>query len=357
MTRITDIVEAPTVQYANTPDGMKLAYAIAGDGDVVVNLPFHFNHVTRRWSGPLWFRGVAEHFRVVHYDSRGQGLSTRGLPGEVTVDDYRRDLDAVIEAAGVDRFALMGYGGFGQVAARYAADHPDRVTALIMICSSEKFEARSPSAHMGMAEENWDLFLELQTRKFAPDIAQRIVSFMKEATGQADYLQMIQAFIRGPSISDIVPKLSIPALLLHSLDQHWLPPAEGAKLAGRLANARILFTDGDVEPDDRQAVPAIIDFLKGLPAPAIGPQPRGQTASHEELSLRQGEVLRLISQGKTTKEVAEQLVLSERTVERHIAGLYAKIGARNRSEATAFHLSRLASREPALAESTQSPRS
>jgi pimeloyl-ACP methyl ester carboxylesterase/DNA-binding CsgD family transcriptional regulator len=328
---------------------------IAGEGDAVVQAPFHFSHVLRRWSGPLWFRGLAEHFRVVHYDSRGQGLSARGIPGDITVQDYRTDLETIIETAGFDRFALMGYGGFGQVAARYAVDHPERVTALILICSSDSFEAWSPAAHLGMAEENWDLFLDLQTGKFTPEVAQLLKAFMKEATSQADYLQMIRAFIRGPSISDILPKLTMPALLLHSLDQHWLPPAEGAKVAARLPNARILFTDGDVEPDQNQAVPATIDFLKGVySSDSIGPQPRGTVTSREPLTPRQNEVLRLISHGRTTREIAGDLVLSERTVERHIADVYAKIGARNRSEATAYFLSRVLVHEPAMAESTQS---
>jgi DNA-binding NarL/FixJ family response regulator len=51
------------------------------------------------------------------------------------------------------------------------------------------------------------------------------------------------------------------------------------------------------------------------------------------------QVLRLIAEGKTTHEIAEALVLSDRTVERHIADVYAKIGARNRAEATAYALS------------------
>jgi pimeloyl-ACP methyl ester carboxylesterase/DNA-binding CsgD family transcriptional regulator len=349
-------MEGPTVQYVQTRDGVKLAYAIAGQGDAVVNLPFHFNHVTRRWI-PLWFRGVAEHFRVVHYDSRGQGLSSRGLPQELTVQDYRTDLETIIETVGFERFALMAYGGFGHVAARYAAENPERVTALILICSSDSFEAWSPAAHLGMAAENWDLFLDLQTGKFTPEIAQLIKAFMKESTSQADYLQMIRAFIRGPSIAGVLPALRMPALLLHSLDQHWLPPAEGAKVAARMPNAKILFTDGDVEPDERQAVPAIIDFLKGVySSDSIGPQPRGTVTSREPLTPRQNEVLRLISHGRTTREIAGELVLSDRTVERHIADVYAKIGARNRSEATAYFLSRVLVHEPALAESTQSSR-
>jgi DNA-binding NarL/FixJ family response regulator len=53
------------------------------------------------------------------------------------------------------------------------------------------------------------------------------------------------------------------------------------------------------------------------------------------------EVLRLIAEGKTNREIAQDLVLSERTVQRHIADIYVKIGARNRSEATAFVLNDL----------------
>jgi DNA-binding NarL/FixJ family response regulator len=59
------------------------------------------------------------------------------------------------------------------------------------------------------------------------------------------------------------------------------------------------------------------------------------------LSPRQAQVLRLIADGKTNREIAETLVLSLRTVERHVEDLYAKIGARNRAEATAFALTRL----------------
>jgi DNA-binding NarL/FixJ family response regulator len=71
---------------------------------------------------------------------------------------------------------------------------------------------------------------------------------------------------------------------------------------------------------------------------AAGTQARAR--SRLGLSQRQEEVLRLIAAGRTTREIAAQLVLSERTVERHIADVYAKIGARNRAEATAYALSR-----------------
>jgi DNA-binding CsgD family transcriptional regulator len=54
------------------------------------------------------------------------------------------------------------------------------------------------------------------------------------------------------------------------------------------------------------------------------------------LTDRQMEVLRLIAAGRTSRELADALVLSERTIERHIADIYRKIGARNRAEATTW---------------------
>jgi DNA-binding CsgD family transcriptional regulator len=256
------------------------------------------------------------------------------------MDDYRCDLESIIYASRFEKFALTAYGGFGHVAIQYAVDHPERVTALILICSCESFEAWSPAAHLGMAEENWDLFLDLQFRELPTEPARRIREDFKGPTGQSDYVQMIRCFMSS-DVSDVVSELRVPTLFIHSLDQNWLPPAEGAKIAAKIAGARIVFTDGDVEPATDIAVPEMINFLKGIESvDLIGPPPSNEGVAGGPLTARQMEVLRFVSEGKRTREIAEALVLSERTVERHIADVYAKIGARNRAEATAYILSR-----------------
>ncbi len=73
----------------------------------------------------------------------------------------------------------------------------------------------------------------------------------------------------------------------------------------------------------------------------LGGQPARKMKYPSNLTERQWEVLRLLGQGKTNREIAQTLVLSDRTVQRHIADIYDKIGARNRSEATAFVMSQL----------------
>jgi DNA-binding NarL/FixJ family response regulator len=67
-------------------------------------------------------------------------------------------------------------------------------------------------------------------------------------------------------------------------------------------------------------------------------EPRQARAYPDNLTAREAEVLRRLAGGKTNNEIAEELHVSVRTVERHIANIYAKIGARGRANATAYAL-------------------
>jgi ATP/maltotriose-dependent transcriptional regulator MalT len=76
-----------------------------------------------------------------------------------------------------------------------------------------------------------------------------------------------------------------------------------------------------------------LSLKKQAPAPA-----RTGQSNPGGLTTREVEVLKLIAEGRTNREIAAQLVISLSTVERHIANIYNKIGARNRAEATAYAL-------------------
>jgi DNA-binding CsgD family transcriptional regulator len=151
---------------------------------------------------------------------------------------------------------------------------------------------------------------------------------------------MVRCFAES-SVADILPLLQVPTLLLHSREQHWLSPEEGTKLASRIAGAQIRFLDGDLEPDDVQSVRTMVSFLKDLARDESEEPPVASLMAPEHpLSTRQAEILKLIAAGKTTREIGHQLTLSERTIERHISDVYAKLGVRNRVEATAIFLNR-----------------
>ena len=113
---------------------MRLAYAIHGSGPPLVVASCWLSHLQYDWQSPVW-----RHFldqlgaiaTVVRYDERGFGLS------DWTVDDFSlparlADLEAVVAAAGIERFALLGMSGGSAVAMAYAIAHPERVSRLIL---------------------------------------------------------------------------------------------------------------------------------------------------------------------------------------------------------------------------------
>jgi len=335
---------SPPVRYVRTDDGTNIAYSIDGEGPPVLVMPFHASHLKLRWSasvgGGNWPGGISRRNRVAAYDSRGQGLSTRNLQSPPTLDDYRQDLEAVFAASGFECPVLVAYGGFAHVAMRLAVEEPERVRALVLICTSESFDAWPLVKMTALAEENWDLFVDLVSSSSVEEQRAHLGSFIKACAGSADYAHLIRAFASS-RVTDLLPKVQQPTLVLHSLDQHWLNVDEGTRFASQIAGAPLVFLDGSVEPNPREGVRAIRQFME-----EIGVNPPHEAGAdlpevlEGRLTERQAQVLRLVAAGKTNREVADELVLSERTVERHLADLFAKLGVRNRTEAVGLVLRR-----------------
>lgn len=103
-------------------------------------------------------------------------------------------------------------------------------------------------------------------------------------------------------------------------------------LMERAAQAHALATEGGGLPDS--VIPGSAEDASDAPKP----EGRASPAPRARLSGREAEVLALLAQGLSNKEIAGILWLSERTVERHITSLYRKIGVERRSEATVFAL-------------------
>src|SRR5262245_10494064 len=127
-------MEPPEIQYATTTDGYSIAYTSWGDGPPTVWIPHLFNHVVQMWELPRW-RGVWEIWGrglgIISYDARGQGLSSRGLPEQVTFADYERDLEAVLQRLGLQRVVLFATGSLCPIAISFAAHYPQLVAGLV----------------------------------------------------------------------------------------------------------------------------------------------------------------------------------------------------------------------------------
>jgi DNA-binding CsgD family transcriptional regulator len=234
------------------------------------------------------------------------------------------------------------------VAIRYAARHPERVEALVLLNTRVDDMAGGPLTPLAeLARTDWDGYLEVITRTISTRQDQIFAKQRnRESVNQADYLLQSEARATS-SVADVAPKLRVPVLLLAARAAVWSFGAEsgGSSLAALIPDARLaLFDetaaglngiDGDVPPN----IPVIEAFLAEL---ALRPAPVAPVLRPllESLSEREVEVLRLLVAGKSSREIGEALVLSVRTVERHIANIYTKTDTHGRAQVTAYALQR-----------------
>jgi hypothetical protein len=96
------------IRFCRSPDGARIAYAQDGRGPPMVEVATWLNHVD--WKSPIWNARLVElttHYTFTHYDGRGCGLSDQN-PNSLTFDDLVADLEAVVDAAGLKQFILLG---------------------------------------------------------------------------------------------------------------------------------------------------------------------------------------------------------------------------------------------------------
>jgi len=330
-------MEPPVVRYTTSDDGFSIAYCERGSGDPVVFLPLGLNHIQLAWEHDgrigAWLELLSASFRLVQYDHRGQGMSRRGLKRDHVMADYERDLEAVLDRLGLKDVVLLAYFYSGHTAIRYAVRHPGRVRALVLVSCSVSISAWPLDSLLTLAEKNWDAMLYNWVPPTAtPEERSEYLSFFKQTRTQEDWLASAKAFSVS-TVDDVVAKVKVPTLVMHPREFLWLPPHESAELASRIPNAQFRLIDGVLPLGDAsQGVAAISALLEETTEQAEQSSAPGPSS----LSPREIEVLCLVAQGKTNREIAAELVISERTVINHLSHIFIKTGAENRAGAAAF---------------------
>lgn len=341
---------SPTIRYATTSDGASIAFATVGEGAPVVFMPpSPFSHLEAMWAAPgqqRWFDRLSRHAQIATYDSRGTGLSDRdassfGLP------EMMRDLDAVTQRLGWRTFALCGFFNAAPVAIAFAAAHPEAVTGLVLWGGFARGEDIYPMplpADPRVAAMYWPVILDSIARTWtagAGDEARETADYFRACVTPETALAALSA-IRGYDVSEALPKVQAPALLLHRRDAAGQRVEVAQQLAARMPHGELVMLPGEAPSpfagDIDGGVDAIARFLgvldtRDLPEVAASP---GDASGEGPLTARETEVLRLVAHGRANKEIAATLGLSVHTVERHLTNLYPKIGCRSRTEAAAY---------------------
>jgi DNA-binding CsgD family transcriptional regulator/pimeloyl-ACP methyl ester carboxylesterase len=335
-------VDAPPVQYVTTSDGFNIAFGAVGKGRPVVFLPLTFSHVQMFWDGESclrdWLHGLASRYHLIQYDGRGQGMSSRGLPEDHSVLDEVADLEAVIEHLGLSHFVLMARGPVGHAAVRYTATHPERVDALVLYSMPAHGAAWPASFAAALAAEDWQLFLKSFTA-FDGYLADPISSVqrMAQTVTQADWRVLIRDWIDS-DIREVLPLVQVPTLVIHPRNVLQPHPEESMKLAALVPYARMLMTEGSNQLGEPSiGLKAVDDFLADIPHVADDSMTISANAPvRGGLSSREVEVLRLVAAGKSNQQIADALVISLFTVNRHVSNIFAKTRTANRAEAAAY---------------------
>jgi DNA-binding NarL/FixJ family response regulator len=348
-------MDAPPVQYVTTSDGYSIAYSDHGEGRPVVIMPLPFNHLQN--ISPL-YEPLSHRFRLVRYDSRGQGMSSRGLRPDHRMDDFLIDLEAVIERTGFERFVLHSGAVFSHVAVSYAAQHPDRVVALILSDVSYGDVWKGLTIYEQLARESWDVFLETVSATTAlrrtADRGQ-VREYYRSTITQADLLRIFEGGKgSGETFKATLPALRMPVLVIATQDLFGGLLAEDAQqIAAVVPDARLVMLE---KYGDRPSlILAIERFLEGIPQERFASPISARRAERDQrsrvetgvtqasnaapqvgLSVREIEVLRLLAAGKSNAQIAAELVISQNTVIRHVSNIFAKIGVENRTEAASY---------------------
>jgi pimeloyl-ACP methyl ester carboxylesterase/DNA-binding CsgD family transcriptional regulator len=333
--------DAPPVQYVKTSDGFDIAYAVSGEGSPLVFMPVRFSHIDLWNQGGLpiggWGKGLSARFRFVRYDGRGQGLSTRGLTGGVTMDTLERDLEAVIEHLQLGRFILFGYGWSAHAAVNYAIRRPERLRMLVLLACSVTGAAWPSAMHESLADDDWDLFVRSQSGIGQVADIPTTLRFMKLAITPADYGALMRAFSRS-DLGNVLSRVQTPTLVIHARESLLFRAEESIKVAASIPRSRLVLTDGASSfADPTQGLKALDDFLASLSdVEEPGAAASGVARQTDGVSGREIEVLRLIAAGRSNQQIADELVISASTVAKHVSSIYAKTGAANRVEAASY---------------------
>lgn len=351
------------IRFARSADGVGIAYAVHGSGPPLLIDACWLSHLQFDWQSPVWRHFLVELGKVatvIRYDERGHGLSDRGVTDH-SLPARLADLEAVAGDAGFERFALMAMAQGGPVAIEYAARHPERLTRLI-------FYGSYPGALVGASPEELELhqaFEALIRVGWARPTSEfrRVFSHMMIPGGteeQMRWLDDLQRLAvdadtavvarRQRQVSDSshrLAELDLPTLVIHSRGDQMADFARSRVLAATIRGARLVALDSDnhIVLADEPAWPVFLREVTAFLAPdrvTASPAVVDDDLA-EVLSPRELEIIRLAAQGHDNDAIAAELVLSVRTVERHLQNAYAKLGPQGRTARTAA-VARLLSR-------------
>lgn len=334
------------VKFAQTQDGLSLAWARSGSGLPLIKAAAWLTHLEYDFESPIWAHWVRffeGHFDYLRYDERGCGLSDAET-GTLTVDAWADDFDRVIEAARFPKpFVVLGMSQGTGAAVRYAAENPDDVSHLIILGgyargvhhrgnpeAAKLYDAITDVFSMGWGSSN-SAFREVFTKRFVPDGEPEKIQWFNDLCQRTTTPEIGAKLLRARGQMDVsrwLEKVSCPTLILHAKGDQVAPLEEGRFLARHIPEAElvVLPSDNHILQEDEPAWALFCEQVLAF----VGQQ---DPLSDMRLTPRETEILAGICAAKSNKEIARDLEVSDKTVRNQVTRIFAKMGVATRQEA------------------------
>jgi pimeloyl-ACP methyl ester carboxylesterase len=233
-------------------DGLRIAYNVRGEGppDILFS-PGVFSHLHIIDHFPHTRRALAhlDRFaRVVVFDKRGQGLSDP-TPTKPDLETRSRDIEAVMDAAGLEKAILLGLSESGPMCIHFATSRPERVCGLILAgttarwTQSEDFPQGIERRQLEKLPRAWgrgtlrDIFYPGVTREILSDETYRAV---ERIIGGANGMKQVFESIAELDVRSLLPLVETPTLVVHFSGDLAIPIRLGRLLAEQIRGAEFL---------------------------------------------------------------------------------------------------------------------
>jgi DNA-binding SARP family transcriptional activator/pimeloyl-ACP methyl ester carboxylesterase len=245
------------IRFCRSTDGTQIAYATVGSGPPLVKTANWLNHLDFDWESPVWrhiFHGMSDGRSLIRYDARGNGLSDWDVE-DFSMERQVEDLEAVIDAIGIEQFPLLGLSQGCAISVEYAARHPEKVSRLILLggyakgwkCGGNPEVIRQTQAMMTLVGIGWGkdnpAFRQMFTSMFMPDAPPENQAWFNElqritTTGQ-NAIKLLRA-TGNVDITDMLGDIGVPTLVLHSRGDMRVSFDQGRELAAGIPGARFV---------------------------------------------------------------------------------------------------------------------
>jgi pimeloyl-ACP methyl ester carboxylesterase/DNA-binding SARP family transcriptional activator len=246
------------IRFCTTGDGVRLAYATVGQGPPLVKAPNWLTHLEYDWKSPFWRHlagALAQERTLIRFDQRGNGLSDWQVD-DISFEAFVRDLETVVDAAGLERFPLLGISQGCAISIAYAARHPERVSHLILYGGYPVGWHQGPrrETHNGLLalmRAAWGAghatFRQMFGTLFMPQATALELAWFNElqevSASGVNAARLFEAL--GPvDVRALLPKVTAPTLVMHVTQDALVPFEEGRRLAAAIRGARFVALEG-----------------------------------------------------------------------------------------------------------------